>query len=71
MVALKLQERTYVTYTFNGTDEIAKGIGEWTVDWTAPENTNEPVSFYVAAVSGNDDMSDKGDMVYTKKLKLK
>ena len=69
--AYKLEDRQYVTYTFNGTDAVKKGLGEWTVNWTAPSTTNEAVVFYVAAVSGNDDMTDKGDFVYTNKLKLK
>jgi len=67
--AYKLTDRDYVTYTFNGTDAISKGIGEWTVNWKAPDS-KEPVTFYVAAVSANDNMSDKGDKVYTKSLTL-
>lgn len=68
--AYELKERNYVTYTFNGTDAVSKGKGEWIVNWTAPTNTNEEVVFYVAGVSANDDMSDKGDHVYTTSLKL-
>jgi hypothetical protein len=63
--------RSYVTYTFDGTDAVYKGAGEWTVEWRAPEKMHKSVTFYAAAVSGNDDMSDKGDRVYTKHLKLK
>jgi hypothetical protein len=59
-----------VTYTFNGTDAISKGIGEWIVNWTAPADLKTPVTFYVAGVSANDDMSDKGDKVYTKQLTI-
>jgi hypothetical protein len=68
--AYELKERNYVTYTFNGTDAVSKGKGEWIVNWTAPTNTNDEVVFYVAGVSANDDMSDKGDHVYTTSLKL-
>ncbi|MCE3228268.1 MAG: hypothetical protein K0S32_2819 [Bacteroidetes bacterium] len=66
----KFTERNYVTYTFNGTDAISKGIGEWIVNWTAPADLKTPVTFYVAGVSANDDMSDKGDKVYTKQLTI-
>ncbi|MBK9283167.1 MAG: hypothetical protein IPM51_02475 [Sphingobacteriaceae bacterium] len=62
----KLQDRKYVTYTFNGTDAVAKGKGEWSFKWKAPEKLNTPVHFYISGVSANDDMSDKGDKVYTK-----
>jgi hypothetical protein len=65
------KERRYVTYTFDGTDAVKEGYGEWTVNWTAPADASKPVTFYLAAVSGNDDMSDKGDKVYTAKYTFK
>lgn len=68
--AYALKEREYVTYTFNGTDAVSNGVGEWIVNWIAPKNSTEPVTFYVGAVSANDDMTDKGDKVYTSSLTL-
>jgi hypothetical protein len=67
----KKLNRSYITYTFDGTDAVYKGAGEWTVEWKAPEKMPRNVTFYAAAVSGNDDMSDKGDKVYTHHLKFK
>ncbi len=67
----ELKERRYITYTFDGTDAINEGYGEWSVNWTAPADLKKPVTFYLAAVSGNDDMSDKGDRVYTKHFTYK
>lgn len=61
---LELTDREYVTYTFAGTDGT-NGASEWSVDWTAPTTNIGPISFYVAGVSADDDMSDKGDYVYT------
>jgi hypothetical protein len=66
-----LKDRSYVTYTFNGTDAISTGYGEWTVNWIAPSDLDGPVTFYYAGVSANDDMSDKGDKTYTGSLTLK
>jgi hypothetical protein len=66
----KLTDRNYVTYTFSGTDAVSVGIGEWIVNWTAPADLKKPITFYVAGVSANDDMSDKGDKVYTKSLTI-
>ncbi len=60
----ELTDRKYITYTFSGTDAI-NGTAEWTVNWTAPATTNGNITFYAAAVSGNDDGTDKGDVVYT------
>jgi len=64
----KLTDRNYVTYTFEGTDASGDDYAEWIVNWTAPENTKKGVTFYLGAVSANDDMSDKGDMVYNEKF---
>jgi hypothetical protein len=65
-----LTDRQYVTYTFEGTDAVKEGQGEWYVNWTAPLGVKEPVTFYLAAVSANDDMYDKGDFVYTKAITI-
>jgi hypothetical protein len=58
-------DRQYVTYTFNGTDAVSAGKGEWLMNWTAPSSNIGAVTFYASAVSANDDESDKGDHVYT------
>lgn len=58
-------DRTYVTYSFKGTDATEKGMSEWTVKWTAPKENVGSVVFYAAGVSANDDMTDKNDNVYT------
>ena len=67
---LALTNRSYVTYTFNGTDAVKTGIGEWTVNWIAPSTQVGPVTFYAGAVSANDDMTDQGDDVYTSNVTL-
>jgi Reeler domain len=60
-----LQNREYVTYTFNGTDAVSPGVGEWTINWKAPSTNVGPITFYASGVSANDDENDKGDYVYT------
>ncbi len=67
---IELKDRKYATYTFDGTAEYAPGLGQWTVNWTAPEKDAGPVTLYVAAVSANNDNKDKGDHVYTTTLSL-
>ncbi len=61
----QFNDRQYVTYTFDGTDAVSTGIGEWEVNWVAPSSNVGPITFYAAAVSANDDGMDKGDYVYT------
>ncbi|WP_317898054.1 choice-of-anchor V domain-containing protein [Aurantibacillus circumpalustris] len=68
--AYAMQDRKYATYSFNGTDATSDGMSEWVVNWTAPEGKISNADFYVSAVSANDNMNDKGDHVYTKKLNL-
>lgn len=65
-----LTNRKYITYTFNGTDAVSSGVGEWTFDWTAPTNNLGPVTFYTGGVSANDDMDDQGDYVYTNSVTI-
>jgi hypothetical protein len=61
----QLSDRQYVTYTFDGTDAVSTGKGEWEMNWTAPSANVGEIIFYAAAVSANDDGIDKGDYVYT------
>lgn len=67
---IALQDRKYATYTYQGTEPFAPGVGEWTVNWTAPEQNVGPVTLYIASVSANNDNSDKGDRVYTTSINL-
>jgi hypothetical protein len=66
-----LKNRSYVTYTFSGTDAAISGESEWTVNWKAPSTAVGTITFYAAAVSANDDMSDKGDHSYTASTRIK
>ena len=61
---LELTDREYATYTYEGTSAVQTGLGEWTINWVAPES-NLPVTFYVACVSADNDGTDEGDVVYT------
>ncbi len=60
-----LFDRHYVTYSYDGTDAVVPGKGEWTMNWTAPATNIGPVTFYASGVSANDNENDKGDHVYT------
>ncbi|MES2767340.1 MAG: choice-of-anchor V domain-containing protein [Bacteroidota bacterium] len=62
---LKLTDRQYATYTYDGTAALKTGESEWKIRWTAPETNAGDVQFYLATVSANDDNTDKGDRVYT------
>jgi len=67
---IELKDRKYITYTYEGTEPFSPGVGEWTMNWTAPEKNVGPVTLYIASVSANDDHTDKGDHVYTTALTL-
>ena len=57
--------RQYVTYSYDGTDAVSTGLGEWVVNWKAPLSNVGPITFYASGVSADDDETDKGDYVYT------
>lgn len=63
-------DRNYITYTYYGTTPFSSGIGKWSFDWTAPADDEGPVTFYVAAVTANDDGTDNGDYVYTNSVTI-
>lgn len=62
---LKYTGREYMTYRMVGTNPYSQNQGLWTFKWKAPDQDQGKVSFYVAGVSGNNDATDHGDLVYT------
>lgn len=60
--------REYMTYKMVGTDPYQPGKGQWSFKWKAPDEFAGKISFYAAAISANNDATDKGDLVYTKSL---
>lgn len=65
---LELTDREYLTYTYEGTSAINTGYNEWTFNWKAGDRM-EPVTFYAAVVSADDDGTDNNDIVYFKELR--
>lgn len=63
-------DRDYATYTYYGTEPFSPGLGQWSFDWTAPQADEGPVTFYVAAISANDDGTDNGDFTFVNSLTL-
>ncbi|PCJ85573.1 MAG: hypothetical protein COA57_07455 [Flavobacteriales bacterium] len=62
--------REYITYKYAGTSPVANGLGMWTFDWTAPGESLGPVTFYVAAISADNDATDDGDETYATSLEI-
>lgn len=62
-----LPNREYLTYTYYGTLGTKVGESEWTMNWMPTENKPGKVTFYVAALSADNDGSDQGDYTYTAK----
>jgi hypothetical protein len=57
--------REYITYQTLGTYPTEPGKASWTFIWKAPDSDMGKINFYAAAVSANNDGTDKGDGVYT------
>lgn len=66
---LQFQDREYATYTYSGTEQYSEGVGEWSVQWTAPKTTKD-ITLYAATVIANDDNTDRGDYVLTGSVPL-
>ncbi len=66
---LQFQDRKYATYTYEGTRQYTAGVGNWTVQWTAP-TTMKNITLYAATVIANDDDTDSGDYVLTGSIPL-
>ena len=65
---VNLPERDYLTYTYYGTLGSKTGEAEWEANWIpSGPDWDKPgkVTFYIAAISANNDGQDKGDHVYT------
>lgn len=62
----------YVTQTTqsgaDGTHQGTTGSTSWTVNWTAPNTSTGPVTFYVAGNAANGNSAPTGDRIYTSSL---
>ncbi|MBL4651780.1 MAG: T9SS type A sorting domain-containing protein [Flavobacteriales bacterium] len=69
-VDVQLMDRKYATYRYPGTSPVSSGVGEWTVNWTAPHSDVGPITLYYATLSGDNDGSDLGDEYYLNALEI-
>lgn len=65
-----IADRRYITYTYEGTNAVSNGYGEWSFEWTAPETNEGSITFYIGSIAANDDGTDEGDYAYSKKIIL-
>ncbi len=65
-----IADRRYITYTYEGTNAVSSGYGEWSFEWTAPETNEGPITFYIGSIAANDDGTDAGDYAYSKRITL-
>lgn len=52
-----------------GKVEAENGKKKWQITWTAPDQTDQPVIFNIAANAANGDASAFGDWIYLKEIK--
>ena len=63
-------DRRYATYTYEGSAAVETGKGAWELNWTAPTEDVGSITLYLAGISANNDMTDKGDDTYTTSVTL-
>lgn len=54
----------FVEHTASGSTVAIPGLQNWTLEWTAPVGSVDPVQFNLAANASNDDASALGDFIY-------
>lgn len=60
----------YVQHSSKGSEKTDTGQAVWTVEWTAPEKSQQ-ISIHLAANAANGDASEFGDYILTKEILLK
>lgn len=63
--ACAIGDKTWTEHTYDGIFSDANGKSSWSFDWKAPDANAGPITFYLACVESNNDMTDEGDYVYT------
>lgn len=61
-----------VTYLQHGVGKVEAENGEknWQITWTAPDQSNQPIIFNIAANAANGDESAFGDWIYLKEIQI-
>lgn len=59
------EERVWIEHTYAGNSSNDSGISRWSYQWKAPSEGVGPITFYLAALEANNDLSETGDEVYT------
>lgn len=61
------EERVWIEHTYAGNSSNDTGLSKWSYQWQAPELPVGNITFYLAALEANNDLSESGDEVYTVK----
>jgi hypothetical protein len=64
------EERVWIEHTYNGISSSGTGESKWSYLWKAPDTSVGPVTFYLAALQADNDLTESGDYVYTLKKTL-
>ncbi len=59
------EERVWIEHTYAGNSSNDSGISRWSYQWKAPSEGVGSITFYLAALEANNDLSETGDEVYT------
>ncbi len=61
------EDRVWIEHTYAGNSSNDSGISRWSYHWKAPANGVGSITFYLAALEANNDLTESGDHVYTLK----
>jgi hypothetical protein len=65
-----IADKVWVEHTYNGHFSDTSGTSSWSFQWTAPPTNVDSITFYLAMLEADNDLTDEGDYVYTQQLRV-
>lgn len=59
------EERVWTEHTYAGNSSNDSGVSRWSYSWRAPQDGVGSITFYLAVLEADNDLSETGDHVYT------
>ena len=60
-------DKVWIEHTFNGISVKSPGLNSWSFTWRAPAANVGSITFYLAVLESNNDLTESGDHAYTTK----
>lgn len=65
-----IDDKVWVEHTYDGSTPDSAGKSSWTFRWKAPDTDAGDITFYLASIEADHDLTEEGDRVYTHKMTI-